>query len=79
MKTYFQMDQYEKLKYQLMVSRSIQQKWEKAVIYQDYEDSYESFLDKYLEHLEYTEQYEHLQAFMDHYQRIKKHDNLRKQ
>ena len=77
MRTYFQMDKYEKQRYQIMVARSIQQKWENAVIYQGYEDSYESFLNKYLEHLEHTEQYEHLQAFIDHHERREKYDNPR--
>ena len=78
MKGYFQMDKFEKQRYQIMVARSVQRKWEDAVIYQNYEESYESFLNKYLEHLEYTEQYEHLQAFIDHQERKERYDNSRK-
>lgn len=68
------MAEYEKLRYRAMVVRAIQSQWEKTVLYQDYEGSYETWLNKYLNKLEAEENYEQLQAFIDYHN----YDNIRK-
>lgn len=67
------MDPKNQRRYQLAVVRVIQDHWEKAVIYQEYEGSYEAWLNKYLNNLEANEQYEQLQAFLDYHN----YDNIR--
>ena len=57
----------DKRHYQLMVVRAVQNRWEKAVIYEDVEMGYEEWLNRYLNRLEQTDQFEQLQAFIDYH------------
>lgn len=65
------MSDTEKRNYQLKVVRVVQDLWEKAVIYQGYEASYEKWLNTYLDELEASDRFEPLQAFIDYH----KNDN----
>lgn len=74
MKPYFQMNPSEKSRYREMVVRAVQNQWERAILYQDYEGPYEKWLHIYLTELERTDQFEQLQAFIDYHN----YDNIRK-
>lgn len=67
MRSYFQMSEPEKARYRAMVVQAVQKQWENAVIYQEYEGSYEKWLHIYLDRLEAKENYEQLQAFIDYH------------
>ena len=67
MKGYFQMGDRDKQRYQYMIAKSVQSKWQNSVIYGGFEESYEKWLNKYLESLEQSDQFEQLQAFIDYH------------